>query len=57
MLGPLRLEFARALYHVTHRGNRREDAYHDDAVCLNGGYDGERPDPVFLPAALLQNNF
>ena len=26
---PLRLEFADALYHVTSRGDRREDIYHD----------------------------
>ena len=31
---PLRPEFARALYQVTYRGDRREDIYHDDAVCL-----------------------
>ena len=31
MARPLRLEFAHALYHVTSRGNRREDIYHDDA--------------------------
>jgi hypothetical protein len=27
---PLRLEFARALYHVTARGDRREPIYEDD---------------------------
>ena len=31
MARPLRLEFAHALYHVTSRGDRREDIYHDDA--------------------------
>ena len=31
MSRPLRLEFADALYHVTSRGDRREDIYHDDA--------------------------
>ena len=31
MSRPLRLEFAHALYHVTSRGNRGEDIYHDDA--------------------------
>ena len=31
MSRPLRLEFADALYHVTSRGNRGEDIYHDDA--------------------------
>ena len=30
MARPLRLEFAHALYHVTSRGDRREDIYHDD---------------------------
>ncbi len=30
MTRPLRLEFARALYHVTSRGDRREDIYEDD---------------------------
>ena len=30
MSRPLRLEFADALYHVTSRGDRREDIYHDD---------------------------
>lgn len=29
MSRPLRLEFAGALHHVTSRGNRREDVYHD----------------------------
>ena len=31
MVRPLRLEFAHALYHVTSRGDRREDIYNDDA--------------------------
>ena len=31
MSRPLRLEFANALSHVTSRGDRREDIYHDDA--------------------------
>jgi putative transposase len=31
MVRPLRLEFAHALYHVTSRGDRREDIQHDDA--------------------------
>ena len=31
MARPLRLEFAHALYHVTSRGDRREDIYQDDA--------------------------
>jgi putative transposase len=31
MARPLRLEFAHALYHVTSRGDRREDIYHDDS--------------------------
>ena len=30
MARPLRLEFAHALYHVTSRGNRREDIFHND---------------------------
>ena len=30
MSRPLRLEFAVALYHVTSRGDRGEDIYHDD---------------------------
>ncbi len=30
MARPLRLEFAGALYHITSRGNRREDIYEDD---------------------------
>jgi putative transposase len=30
MARPLRLEFAGALYHVTSRGDRREDIYLDD---------------------------
>ena len=37
MARPLRLEFTRTPYYVTYRGDRREDTYHDDAVCLNGG--------------------
>jgi len=31
MARPLRLEFAGALYHITSRGDRREDIYEDDA--------------------------
>ena len=31
MSRPLRIEFANALYHVTSRGDRREDIYHGDA--------------------------
>jgi putative transposase len=31
MSRPLRLEFAGALYHITSRGDRREDIYEDDA--------------------------
>ena len=34
MSRPLRLEIAGGLYHVTSRGDRREDIYHDDADCL-----------------------
>ena len=30
MARPLRIEFSGALYHVTSRGNAREDIYHDD---------------------------
>lgn len=30
MASPLRLEFAGALYHVTSRGDRREDIFEDD---------------------------
>ena len=30
MSRPLRLEFPDALYHVTSRGDRREDIYHND---------------------------
>ena len=30
MARPLRIEFAGALYHVTSRGDRREDIYLDD---------------------------
>ena len=30
MVRPLRIEFAGALYHVTSRGDRREDIYDDD---------------------------
>ena len=30
MSGPLRIEFAGALYHVTSRGDRREAIYEDD---------------------------
>ena len=39
MSRPLRLEFTDATYHVTSRGDRREDIYHDDAdrqAWLNG---------------------
>jgi len=34
MTRPLRLEFPNALYHVTSRGNRREDIFEDDADRL-----------------------
>ncbi len=34
MARPLRIEYAGALYHVTSRGDRREDIYHDDADRL-----------------------
>ncbi len=30
MARPIRIEFAGALYHITSRGDRREDIYHDD---------------------------
>jgi len=30
MVRPLRLEFPNALYHVTSRGDRRENIYEDD---------------------------
>jgi putative transposase len=30
MSRPLRLEFPDALYHITSRGDRREDIYEDD---------------------------
>ena len=30
MARPLRIEYAGALYHVTSRGDRREDIYFDD---------------------------
>jgi len=30
MARPLRIEYAGALYHVTSRGDRREDIYHND---------------------------
>jgi putative transposase len=30
MARPLRIEFPNALYHITTRGNRREDIYLDD---------------------------
>ena len=60
---PLRLEFARALYHVTYRGDRGEDIYNHDAVCSNGGYDNERldpmfcRDPMFCPKGFRTNDF
>ena len=31
MVRPLRLEYAGALYHVTSRGDRREEIYRDDS--------------------------
>lgn len=34
MSRPLRLEFPNALYHVTSRGDRRENIYEDDDDCL-----------------------
>jgi len=36
MSRPLRLEFAGALYHVTSRGDRREDIYEND--CDRKGF-------------------
>ena len=35
MSRPLRIEFANALYHVTARGDRREDIFDDDADRLS----------------------
>ncbi len=35
MTRPLRIEFSGALYHVTSRGDRREDIYLDDDDRLN----------------------
>ena len=38
MVRPLRLGFSGALYHVTSRGDRREDIYEDDKdrqACLS----------------------
>jgi putative transposase len=43
MARPLRLEFAGALYHVTSRGDRREDIYENDNhrddffISISGG--------------------
>ncbi|MCD2450170.1 transposase [Methylicorpusculum oleiharenae] len=34
MTRPLRLEFPNALYHITSRGDRREDIYEDDRVIF-----------------------
>jgi hypothetical protein len=34
MARPLRIELAGGLYHVTSRGDRREDIYHQDADRL-----------------------
>jgi len=34
MSRPLRLEFDGALYHVTSRGNRRENIYDNDRECF-----------------------
>ena len=40
MATPLRIEFAGGLYHVTARGNAREDIYADNCkettICLTG---------------------
>ena len=46
MARPLRLEFARALYHVTYRGDRRED-YLLRRCCLLGGCN---PSALNLPS-------
>lgn len=35
MARPLRIEYAGALYHVTSRGDRREDIFIDDSDRLN----------------------
>ncbi len=34
MTRPLRIEYSGALYHVTSRGDRRENIYHDDGDRL-----------------------
>ena len=34
MARPIRLEFAGAIYHVTSRGDRREDIYDTDAKSM-----------------------
>ena len=36
MARPIRLEFEGALYHITSRGDRREDIYETDADRKNG---------------------
>ena len=36
MTRPLRLEFPHVLYHVTPRGDRREDIFDDDAAPVAG---------------------
>ena len=41
MSRPLRLELAGGLYHITSRGDRREDIYLDDVDRQRG--DGVRP--------------
>ena len=43
MARPLRLEFSGALYHVTSRGDRREDIYRNSKVGLTKGSPTKTP--------------
>jgi REP element-mobilizing transposase RayT len=61
MARPLRIEFPNALYHITSRGNRREDIYLDDndrAVFLDLLLQvRERFNWVFHSYCLMSNHY
>ena len=61
MARPLRIEFPNALYHITSRGNRREDIYLDDSdrgVFLDLLFQvRERFNWVFNSYCLMSNHY
>ena len=61
MSRPLRIEFPGAVYHVTSRGDRREDIFADDAdraaLLTLLGQAAQRFDAVVLSYCLMSNHY